>query len=166
MNGPLERMTGPCKSLNMSKTLIIAMGILSFLFGSCQKHSPPAGTSQASSKFRAGQVWAIKTPADQPNAKITILRVENDAKNGTIVHAAITGVTFGNGQTSIKHLPFAEAAVEKSVTSLEREDGPVPDFAEGYRLWRQAFDAGKGGVFSITVADAYDSVTSVARQSK
>jgi hypothetical protein len=32
-----------------------------------------------------------------------------------------------------QHLPFAEAAVERSVTTLERESGPVPDFAEGYQ---------------------------------
>jgi len=118
------------------------------------------------SKFRAGQVWAFKTPADQPNARLTVLRVENGGKVGTVVHIALSGVSYGNGQTTIPHLPFAESAVEKSVTTLERESGPVPDYAEGYRLWREAFDAGKGGVFSITVADAYEAVTSIARNRK
>jgi hypothetical protein len=104
-------------------------------------------------------VWAFKTPAGQSNAKLTILRVESDSKLGTIVHIALTGVSYGNGQTAIRHLPFKESAVEQSVTTLERESGPMPDYAEGYRLWREAFDAGKGGVFSITVAEAYDAVT-------
>ena len=63
-------------------------------------------------------------------------------------------------------MPFAESAIERSVTSLERESGPVPDFAEGYQQWRQAFDAGKGGVFTITVAEAFDAVTSIARNQK
>jgi hypothetical protein len=137
------------------------MALLSFLFGSCSKQpAPPA------SKFHAGQVWAFTPPTNQPNARLTVLRVESGGKLGTIVHVALSGVSYGDGQTQIQHLPFAESAVERSVTTLERESGPVPDFAEGYRQWRQAFDAGKGGVFTISVAEAFDSVTSIARNHK
>ena len=141
------------------------MGLLSFLFGSCSRQTPST-SEQPESKFRPGQVWAFKTPPSQPNAKLTILRVERDAKVGIVVHVALSGVSYGNGQTEIPHLPFAESAVEQSVTTLERESGPVPDYAEGYRLWREAFDSGKGGVFSITVADAYETVTGIANGKK
>src|ERR1019366_9493214 len=142
----------------MTRTLIIAMSLLSFIFGGCSKQpAPPA------SKFHAGQVWAFTPPTNQPNARLTILRVESDAKLGTIVHIAILGVSYGDGQTQIQHLPFAESAIERSVTTLERESGPIPDFAKGYQTWRQAFDAGKGGIFTITAADAFDAVTSIAR---
>ena len=151
----------------MNKTLLVSMGFLSFLFGSCAKQSSePRAADQPASKFHAGQVWAFNTPPGQPNAKLTILSVENGGKLGTIVHIALSGVSYGNGQTKIQHLPFAESAVEKSVTALESESGPIPDFAEGYRLWREAFDAGKAGVFTITVAEAYDAVTSIARDRK
>jgi hypothetical protein len=95
-----------------------------------------------------------------------VLRVENDSGVGTIVHVAISGVNYGDGQTTIEHLPFAEAAVERSVTTLERESGPVPDFANGYEEWRRAFDGGTGGIFTITVAEAFDAVTSIARDRK
>ena len=105
-------------------------------------------------------------PTNQPNARLTVLRVESGGKLGTIVHIAISGVIYGDGQTQIQHLPFAESAIERSVTTLERESGPVPDFADGYRQWRQAFDAGKGGIFTITVAEAFDAVTSIARDHK
>ena len=142
----------------MARTFFIAMGLFSLLFGGCsEKPAAPA------SKFHAGQVWAFKPPQNQPNARLTILRVEDGGKLGTIVHIAISGVSYGNGQTQIQHLPFAEAAVERSVTTLERESGPVPDFADGYQQWRQAFDAGKGGIFTITVAEAFEAVTSIAR---
>lgn len=140
----------------MAKPLFISMGLLSFLFGGCAKQP----TSPAS-RFRPGQVWAFTPPANQPNARLTILQVESDAKLGTIVHIAISDISYGNGQNDIKHLPFAEAAIEPSVTQLERESGPVPDFANGYREWRNAFDAGKGGIFTITVAEAVDAVLSV-----
>ena len=145
----------------MTKTLFIAMGFFSFLVGGCSKQSAPPA-----SKFRAGQVWAFTSPTNQPNARLTVLRVESGGKLGTIVHIALSGVSYGNGQTQIQHLPFAESAVERSVTTLERESGPAPDFAEGYQQWRQAFNAGKGGVFTISVAEAFDAVTSIARDHK
>ncbi len=145
----------------MTGRLIVAVSLLSFIFGACSKQPP-----QPVSRFHAGQVWVFTPPTNQPNARLTILRVENDGKLGTIVHIAISGVSFGDGQTRIQHMPFTESAVEQSVTTLERESGPVPDFAEGYRTWRQAFDAGKGGVFTITVAKAFEAVTNIAAEQK
>ncbi|GEP41299.1 hypothetical protein [Brevifollis gellanilyticus] len=118
------------------------------------------------SKFHTGQVWAFTPPTNQPNARLTVLRVEDGGKLGTIVHIAISGVSYGAGQTHIQHLPFAESAIERSVTALERESAPVPDFADGYGQWRQAFDAGKGGIFTITVAEAFDAVTGIVRDNK
>jgi hypothetical protein len=151
----------------MNHTFLLAMGLLSFFFGSCSKQSSqPTASDPPSSKFRPGQIWAFKTPPGQPNAKLTVLRVEDGGKVGTVVHIALSGVSFGNGQTTIPHLPFAESAVEQSVTTLERESGSIPDYAEGYRLWREAFDAGKGGIFSISVADAFESVTGALRNRK
>ena len=164
------------------------MGFLSFLFGGCSrkpsdteaikyKSDKPLGivptgpmhpteAAPSASRFRAGQVWAFKTPPEQPDAKLTILRVENDGQGRTIVHIAISGVSFADGQTTIPHLPFDEAAIEQSVTTLERESGPVPDFAEGYRMWHEAFTAGKGGVFTISVAEAFETVTGAIRNRK
>lgn len=146
----------------MSKGFIIAMGLFSILFGSCSKKS--AGLpEQPASKYRAGQVWTFKAPASQPHARLTVLRVDNGDKLGTIVHIALSGVSYGNGHTRIQHLPFAESAMDRSVTALEQESGPVPDFTEGYQLWREAFDAGQGGVFTITVAEAFEAVTDIAQ---
>lgn len=118
------------------------------------------------SKFRAGQVWAFTPPAHQPHARLTVLRVEDHEKLGTIVHIAISGVSYGNGHTELSHLPFAEHALEQSVTSLERESGPVPDYAEGYTHWREAFDAGEGGVFTVSVAEAFDVVVQAMKSSE
>jgi hypothetical protein len=143
------------------RIFFICMGLLSFFFGGCSKPAAPPA-----SKFHAGQIWAFTPPTNQPNAKLTVLRVEDGGKLGTIVHVAISDVMYGNGQTQINHMPFAEAAVERSITTLERESGPVPDFLEGYRQWRKAYDAGKGGIFTISVAEAFDAVTSVARERK
>jgi hypothetical protein len=118
--------------------------------------------TQPKSKLRPGQVWRFKTPPDQPNARLTILHGESGGKLGTLVHVALSGVSYGDRQTQIQHLPFAESAFERSVTTLERKSGPIPDYAEGYRLWREAFDAGKGGVFTATIAEVFEAVTGVA----
>src|SRR4051794_28314817 len=98
----------------MNRTSVISMGLLSLFFGSwSEQPAPPVST------FHAGQVWAFTPPQDQPNARLTVLRVENGGKLGTIVHIAVSGISYGKGQTQIQHLPFAESAVERSVTTLE-----------------------------------------------
>lgn len=157
------------------------VGVLPILFGGCSKEpsentpieveadhpigiTPPKGQTQtvaeaSSAKFRVGQIWEIKPLEGQPQARLTILRVEEGSKVGKIVHIALSGISYGNGQTSIPHLPFAESAIERSVTTLEGEANPLPDFTEGYRLWHEAFTAGKGGVFTTSVAEAFQLVT-------
>jgi len=114
-------------------------------------------------KFQPGQLWAFTPPPGQPNARLTILRVEDRGERGTFIHIAISGVTYGDGRTTINHLPFAASAIEQSVTTLQQESVPLPDYKEGYEIWRQAFDAGQAGVFAEPVAEVFGAVTSIAR---
>lgn len=130
------------------------MGFLSSLFGSRAESPAPQ------SRFVPGQVWLLAPIPGQPGARLTILRVEDGGKLGAIVHVAIHGLSYGRGQTSIQHLPFAESAVAQSVAKRERDSGPVPDFTDGYQNWREAFDAGRGGIFTIPVGEAVIQVTS------
>lgn len=169
----------------MIRHFTLLMGLFSFLFGSCSKKSDVTTidvdakktveavdsdgarlTETSDSRFHPGQVWGFKSPEGQPNARLTILRVEEGAKVGRIVHIAISGVSYGDGHSSIPHLPFSEAAIEGSVTTLDSERSPLPDYAEGYKQWRSAFDSGKGGVFTISVAKAYSAVTGALPKKK
>jgi hypothetical protein len=43
--------------------------------------------------------------------------------------------------------------VESSVTELVAESVPLPDYSEGYEIWREAFDKNDAGVFSLAVAE-------------
>lgn len=54
------------------------------------------------------------------------------------------------------HLPFAEEAINKSAAKLLKEKADLPDYQEGYGMWREAFDAGRAGVYTITIAEAVD----------
>lgn len=144
------------------QTAIAAGLAIVIALAACGSNTMNPEQAVQSSKFRPGQVWTLNPMREQPNARLTILRVESFPQIGPVVHVALSGVSFGNGHTTISHLPFAESAIERSVATLERETGSLPDYAEGYRQWREAFDAGKAGVFTITVAAAFYAVTGIS----
>jgi hypothetical protein len=112
-------------------------------------------------EFEPGQVWTYHTRAGEEASRLTVVKIEPHEKLGTIVHIRVDGVAQKNphapGGVSqvIHHMPFAAEAVRKSVIALEASAVPVPtSFEEGYGLWKEAFDQGKAGVFSISVAES------------
>ena len=104
--------------------------------------------------FAAGQVWRYATRPGEEDSRVYILRVETHAI-GEVVHIAIDGVRIKSSApaTTISHVPVSREALERSGLALESRSGPLPDFEEGYRMWREEFDAGNAGVFSIPVAE-------------
>ncbi len=115
-------------------------------------------------QFSEGQIWTYTTRPGESKSRITIVRLDDDAEYGNIIHIYISDVSIPNpnapeGKTTyIAHLPYAEETLEECVGDLERVSDQLPDFQEGYRLWREAFDAGEAGVFMIPVAQAIDFV--------
>jgi hypothetical protein len=112
------------------------------------------------SEYQPGQVWAYRTRPGEDASTLIVLRVERVDTLGVIVHVAVEGLAIRNPSAPdglirrASHLPFAKDAIDRSVVRKVQDARPVPDHAEGYREWRRAFDAGKGGVFTITVAEA------------
>jgi len=87
---------------------------------------------------------------------LVILKVETAPGWSNIVHMGVTGLKLqtANGITDIlPHLPIDETSVKNSVTTKVTENGNLTDFQEGYKLWREAASSGKGGVFTLPVAD-------------
>ena len=121
---------------------------------------PDALTETAQTAFRPGQVWSYQTRPGEDSSRVIVLRVEEAPELGVIVHVAVEGLNIRNPKapggriTRAQHLPFAKAAVERSVVSKLQDDSPIPPFEEGYRVWREAYDQQKGGVFTITIAEA------------
>ena len=66
----------------------------------------------------------------------------------------------GGFSSTIAHMPFSEGAISKSVLKLAKDNAALPNFEEGYKEWRQA----KGGIFTITVAEAIDAMEQVLNQ--
>lgn len=111
------------------------------------------------SKYKVGQVWKYKTRPAEPNSTFTVLKVEHWPKTGIIVHLRVDDVRIpivsqDTISRTVDHMPFSEEAVDSSAVVLIKSLPQVPDYSEGYELWKDAFLAGKAGVFSIGVAES------------
>ena len=137
--------------------LCLAAAALSFAFYRWSIERRP-GTDNQPEGYRAGQVWAILTPPDQPDARVTVLRVDHHERLGTVVHISLSGVELPNGSRVVEHMPLSLSAMNQTVTKLIRSNEPVNANVEGYRQWRRAVDAGKGGVFTEPVAQSFEMV--------
>ncbi len=147
-------------SRNLLKWLAaaIALGLTLAPVGSAagrlQRDRPCPVTSPASdTKFVPGQVWSFKGREFEPDATVTILKIETMPKIGRIIHVRLDGIRLrncaaGSELTSLKHAPFTRDAIERSVGTLLRT-GDVPAFEDGYAYWK----AHCGGVYSITVPE-------------
>jgi hypothetical protein len=121
-------------------------------------------------KYRPGQVWSYRTRVGEEQSRVTILRVDREPSAGYIVHLAVDGLSIKNPTSrdgvarTISHLPFSEKATDQSLTDL-LDTGPIPDYQEGYQTWREGFERGEAGVWSIPVEEVVAAMETVLGQS-
>ena len=119
-------------------------------------------------QFSIGQVWTYATRDCEPDSRITIVRLDEDADFGTIIHVFVSGVSIPNTQapggvtTFIAHLPYSEEALEKCVIQLDKETSELPDYESAYQLWRAAFESDEAGVFDDPVSQVIASMATFA----
>ena len=53
----------------------------------------------------------------------------------------------------LPHLPVSLGTLKMSCTTLVGQAAPNPKYLPGYRLWKEAHDAGHAGVYTISVAE-------------
>jgi hypothetical protein len=112
------------------------------------------------SRFKVGQVWSFKARPEEEKSSFEVVKVENDPKLGNIIHVAILGLQVNNPLSpeaiseDVPHLPFSEGAVSRSALKILKEKADLPAYEEGYEMWREEFDAGLAGIFTITVSEA------------
>jgi hypothetical protein len=129
------------------KQFLLIMSLLSF-FGMASAQD-----------FAEGQLWNYKTRKGEEGSQVLINKVETDAKLGKIFHISVSGVKVKNPKiaggfsTDLPHFPVSEETLKKSLTKLKAKSQPNPDYYEGYKTWKSAFDKGEAGVFTIDVAD-------------
>ena len=108
--------------------------------------------------LRVGQEWEFTGRPGDPRPALVIVRIETLPKLGEVVHVSIRGVRMKNAlapggySNEVAHMPFARAALERSLTRLAHDSVSLPAFQEGYEQWKAA----RGGAFTISVREALD----------
>jgi hypothetical protein len=126
-------------------------------------------TNVLTAKYHVGETWKYKARPGEEASTFTVVRVESTPKLGVIVHVSLGGLSVHSKHAPtgisdrIAHMPFSEAAIDKSVTAIVGEAESLPEFEEGYREWRTGFDQGKAGVFTIPVAEAVGYIESILK---
>jgi hypothetical protein len=146
----------------------ILVGLSLMLLATC---SPREGkmtfTDTQDSEFKVGQVWDYRTRPTETNSTLTICKVEMAGKLGKVIQISLADVRVKSPQnkdgfaTYIAHLPFSESSVKQSVIQLVKEGVALPDYREGYDLWRNSVEKGEGGVWTIPVAEAVAAMESL-----
>jgi hypothetical protein len=117
-------------------------------------------TLGAAPDFEEGQVWAYKTRPGEVESRLLIDKVEDDPKLGRIFHISISKVQIKGGPITLTdelpHLPVSLQTLELSCTKLIGRSDPNPRYLPGYRMWRQAYDAGRAGIYTISIAEILD----------
>ena len=113
------------------------------------------GAAPPAREYAEGQVWEYRTRPEDEGSLLKIQRIETleeFKQTGPVYHVSLIGVHFAGLPTAseLQHAPFSKASLDASVTRLSSSKAPFPDPTEGIAQWRAA----KGGVFTITVADA------------
>lgn len=140
----------------------LSAAVLLLLIPSCDRKGATVLIDTNESRFHIGEKWNYRARPGEEKSSLTIVKVELSSELGTIVHVSLDGLRVKSAKApsgfseTISHMPFAEPAIEKSVTTLAAANVPLPAFEEGYREWRRAFDAGKGGIFTVSVAEGVD----------
>lgn len=109
-------------------------------------------------RYKQGQVWTYQTRQGEDQSRLYIVRIDPNTKLGPIYHIYVDNLSLKNPhiqggiQNDLPHSPVSAATLDASVIKLvETRASNMPDISEGYNNWREAFDQGKGGVFSIPV---------------
>jgi hypothetical protein len=61
-------------------------------------------------------------------------------------------------------MPYSARSLQNSLTHLESHTTTLPDFEDGYKEWRTAFDQHQAGAWTATVADAIAGMESAMNQ--
>jgi hypothetical protein len=121
-------------------------------------------------QFLAGQVWTYRTRPGEERSRVVICKVETDPKLGEIVHLHVQGIQLKNPNApdkvshEIGHMPYAAEALKKCLGKLESGNATLPEYQDGYEEWREAFENGKAGVWTLQLADAISGMEDAINQ--
>ena len=124
---------------------------------------------QSNEKYKEGQVWSYKTRENESDSKIYIVKIEYNKTIGKIYHIYIDNLNMKNPyqkskiQNNLPHSPVSEKTLDDSVIKIvtAKYENNI-DISDGYVAWKEAFDDGKAGVFTIPVNEIIQCIEDVA----
>jgi hypothetical protein len=147
---------------NVWRTTAFCLALLTAALTGCSRNeNKTVFTDTDKSEFKVGQVWNYRARPGEESSTLVILKVETAPGWSNIVHVGVTGLKFKTAkgiQDTLPHLPMDETFVKSSVTTKVGDDGKRTDFQEGYKMRREAASSGKGGVFTLSVAEVVSTV--------
>lgn len=120
--------------------------------------------------FEPGQVWTYSTRPGEEASRVVVCRIDDDETLGPIVHVHVKDVAIASPSAPdgvnrfVGHMPIGEPSLRASVVALESSNTPLPDYEEGYAMWKEAFDAGQAGIFTISLAETVDFLEQAANR--
>lgn len=121
-------------------------------------------------EFQAGQVWKYNTRPGEEASKIYIVKVEAWPNGDKIFHIYADKLKIKNPmlasglQAELPHAPVSLQTLEQSTTKQVGTTQTLPDISEGYAAWKEAYDAGGAGIFTIPVAEIISLIEGVVSQ--
>ncbi len=109
--------------------------------------------------LKAGECWSYSTRPGEESSFLVIRKIETLPKLGEVIHISVFNLKIKSPSAprgftdQAGHLPIAGANVRASLKAKVQKNIPDVDWREGYRMWREAYDAGKGGVFTKPVSE-------------
>jgi hypothetical protein len=115
--------------------------------------------------FEVGQVWSYYARPGDEESLILINLVEEVPKLGVVYHISVLRVHMPSLNDSsrpridLPHFPVLKVSLEESVVALVVSQYPPLDtYRRGYETWREAFDAGRAGAFTIPIYEIVQTV--------
>jgi hypothetical protein len=119
----------------------------------------PFASLAADPDLAVGQEWSVKGAT----AKVIIGRIEPWGGGEIAVSVSIVDIPSDHGPITFGHSPFDKSALVGSLDHLLATGvAPDPNFEPGYQQWKSA----KGGIFTISVAQAVAFALGALKQAK
>jgi hypothetical protein len=149
----------------MKPILLFLFAVLMGMITACQPEVTPILRETTGTTYQPGQIWSFAGRPGEESAFLVITKVEESVigdETKVIVHVYIDGVEIehpaGGVIKIIPHMPFTEAALNRSLIYSIDISMDLPAYESSYEKWREAYLNGKAEVFDISVRAALDSL--------
>jgi hypothetical protein len=154
----------------MLKKLTILLFIL--LTAGCSSEGPRLEDA-VSTKYQVGDKWNYFTRPGEELSSFIVTKIDKITIAGepqNLIHIYVDRISIDHPQggtiTNIPHMPFTEAALDRSAIQPYNTVLPLPEGAEsGYQSWREAYESGDASFFDVSIAHALENLEATIVQS-